>query len=1160
MTLDAKPKIAVFYGNPLKELSEIQFLDTLRKDLLERQEDTLIFANFFAGRLKLQIDFVIITSNCACVVELKNYNVSVFGQINGPWELREANGTLINQLGERNPYHQAREAKYAISDEMHSFLNKHPELKNPTGNKRYFTTIESVVCIFPEVPSGSQITSGDYKTYVKGYSEFLQFVFSSTTNPGWTNDIWLEFAMELGLRQKIVADAAHPKKREAIQQSEAYIGRFLDFYTRNLNKLAETQMTTKGEPCKLESLESLLRLNKNFQLIGPSGSGKTHLIKHLSVKAISAGFAPVFVPGKYFSERLSDLLDRSVAPLHPGNAGQLFRILSASGKKPFLIIDGVNECPVRKLGSLIETLQAFVLRYKLSIIFTSQSELDLPSALSGMIFRLNYLTNEEKLKVAAIYLTKPESRIGIMLDALRTPFEISLAIQSALEAGRYITKYILFNSYSRKCLDRGQDGSLAFRILVKIAQIMSERLSTTMPLAEFKRVAESITEKVHAKPEAIATILESGLIELQHGDSAFSHEMIQWFFEAEAILSNYVYGDALFIEMEKPRNHHLADFVLGAQAETESAKKLLRLKNFQNLLSESIEGHFGRHVKKVIYHDIDELFEKANKELREIDLAFEPGKGPFRRNIQLNNLFSWTAYERALMVVIGKAFMNGIFIDPVLKLIQETDHTCFKILDGKGFSEDAKTKLRNDLFPMLFVWTSDKSLPVSTILSEILISQIWYVPEKKSKLTNLTQLLLINYDKKSFGTLYLMCELIRRLGNSLLFREIPGLLQYCWDTGIYHLRLHALEAINVVINHCSDSLRSDLIDIIEGLDHEGDLALSTTIIEILSGTGAIEIGMTVEDARNEIYRLLYPTSDTDKEIKQLMEAEQEWIDTIKPSLTERLPENPEEFSNRWAYTIYSKIFEEVFQGIYYEAIEQLSKDELTRFMTMAALGAPSYAFFVDTLLNRLLKIEDPRTFPAFERWAAIPGSEYANVQDSIKSFLLAIIGLGRYTEEPPRLMRPMRDDEAAWQFYREILFWLHKPSVGEETIRSKCSSCWHNLLNRYSHAAVDPLMRIQEEIRGGMSARLGFYKDLITFFGSEVRSILESGIKIESELTCIFGDHQYFKEKHARFMIETLEEIGDESSIPLLEKLIERSDIGQAAINAIRSIRARTVR
>jgi hypothetical protein len=153
----------------------------------------------------------------------------------------------------------------------------------------------------------------------------------------------------------------------------------------------------------------------------------------------------------------------------------------------------------------------------------------------------------------------------------------------------------------------------------------------------------------------------------------------------------------------------------------------------------------------------------------------------------------------------------------------------------------------------------------------------------------------------------------------------------------------------------------------------------------------------------------------------------------------------------------------------------------------------------------------------------------------------------------------LRDDEAAWQAYQEILFWLHKPSINEDTMRKNCAPCWERLQSLYIRAALDPLFLIEKSIRWGTDHNKVRIKDPIIIFPSEVKVILEECIKIMSELTSLFKFISWRRQEYNRFVIETLGKIGDETTIPLLEPILESAELGAEVSKAIRNIRARKI-
>src|SRR6266404_5518939 len=194
-----KPVIDIYFGSPLELASEKEFLDRLVSDLRSRGESAFIFANFHTGKNTLQVDFFVVTSKCACHIELKNYTAPVIGGVDGTWKLIKPDGDFTLDRN-KNPYHQALNCKYGISDAMHKMARRDSSLLPPVKNRKFYSFIESVICIFPTVAAGSRIST-DNKVRTKSYDDLLKFLLTHERNPGWNRKQWLQFAMYFGLEK-----------------------------------------------------------------------------------------------------------------------------------------------------------------------------------------------------------------------------------------------------------------------------------------------------------------------------------------------------------------------------------------------------------------------------------------------------------------------------------------------------------------------------------------------------------------------------------------------------------------------------------------------------------------------------------------------------------------------------------------------------------------------------------------------------------------------------------------------------------------------------------------------------------------------------------------------------------------------------------------------
>ena len=366
--------IDLYVGAPIEYESERQFLRRLRSDLQSKGESPIIFANFLVPKRNpvRQVDFLLILSKCVCHVELKGLAAPVVGEVNGDWSLRQPDGSM-KSLG-ANPYRQALECKFKISDEMRSFAQSRVGLPTLTGGKKYYSQIESVVCVFPRLMPGSR-TPDDGKVHVRGYLEFLDFVTTVERTPGWTRDDWVAFAIDLSLMHQVDPEA------EAIDSTpnspvivDDYCRRFREFYQNGLRPLVPSRVEHAGETKRSGAIMDFLGLGQHGQLIGSSGMGKSHHTLHMALAALDAGRIPILARAQDYSGRLSPLLDQSVAHLCPRTALQFIQHAAKLERPLLLVIDGFNECPAEHKEELVKNLEALYLRWPIPIFLTSQHE------------------------------------------------------------------------------------------------------------------------------------------------------------------------------------------------------------------------------------------------------------------------------------------------------------------------------------------------------------------------------------------------------------------------------------------------------------------------------------------------------------------------------------------------------------------------------------------------------------------------------------------------------------------------------------------------------------------------------------------------------------------------------------------------------------------
>jgi len=220
--------IEVFWGDEPNERSERDFLAQLKEDLFSRDVSATILANFYTYRASRQVDFLVVTENHVCPVELKHYTGVLIGGMNGSWSTRLPDGTL-EVIGRQNPYNQDVLCKMAISDDLHVLADQDGGIPRPPKGARFYTQLDSVVCVFPRLEAGSQVPS-DYKARTLGYAKFVDFLTASGAHPEWRPEHWLAYIRLLGLTNAGGPSVQAVAATTAQELVSTYWRRFSDFY------------------------------------------------------------------------------------------------------------------------------------------------------------------------------------------------------------------------------------------------------------------------------------------------------------------------------------------------------------------------------------------------------------------------------------------------------------------------------------------------------------------------------------------------------------------------------------------------------------------------------------------------------------------------------------------------------------------------------------------------------------------------------------------------------------------------------------------------------------------------------------------------------------------------------------------------------------------
>jgi hypothetical protein len=1111
-------EIAIFLGNVIEDGNENHVLKRLCRDLAARGVAARVFANFHTlRRMQRQIDLLVVTDERLTLIELKCLVQAgrLVGGVNGRWAQVFDDGAL-REL-DVNPYDQAASAAYAVSDEMR-YLADRGEVP-PAPTRKFFKQIDTVVCIYPTIPPGSQLDRADHVTVV-GYEQLLARLVEpgGPTPPEWANTDWDTFARHLGVFRPDGGDE-DPQQVHDRQILEDYRRSFIRSHESDLHELVTPSAMVDGDRAEVLNLAAHLRHTHLVVLLGRSGSGKTHTARHAVLQRAREGHLVVWARcGESSASRLSTMLSRAAAPHSTENPLALIDTADAHGRDAVLVLDGLNECSPVKRMALLDDLASLRRRHRLAVIISSTDPVPLVGDSPTTDIKLLNPGTQQRAALLASYgaAGRPESYAA----AFTTPFELSMAAACARDLAANATRAELFRAFTRT-----QCPSVRARaVLREVARLLDEHLRASLPIDE---VLDHLERDPEARFDATAidTAIGSPLLVVDRGRVWFNHELLGRFLAAAELVHRPVTGAELAVLLADPRHQDLVEFAVDLDTVPAHRYDLLTHLDRPDLLRGGLHGAYGDEIQHRLQADTRAAFAEAAAVTARAHLEVDgPDSVVGRWHLPVTLPQSATQ----LLVAATECFDGGLFVNDITTLLEVTDQA------GASIIEDLRAAGCTAPISMFVAsaYSGTRSMSSGLLPAQLVMDVLGYHKIRRYSREDGRALAADLWNARpgrGWGLLFAAVHVIdpMQAEDRAIILE---LLDAAWRAGGYHLRLATLNAIHGMPHPLAEhdpALYEAVRRFLDDLPSPQSLGLSSTLFECLAAFDLIEPTRSIADVTDEIEELLAapPAHDMDER----------------------------------AYTVWSNQFEaEALVGPVCDAVTSLAPAVRVRLLTMAVRGRPAYGWFGASLIRALSDEADPDDGEAIDALtgpATTLDLSSPFVQEAIGFHVAAVVVLARFTEQ-----LPPADTGAlprVWRLVDELLHdgarrQLSLPPSGDD---DRTASRWAELYNDHAGSAVNVLYSLVHAHSVESSTHHNPYVILAASAPIEVRQLLEWGLRHPEQIpdaALSMGDPH----GRLRFVIRELGQLGDDDTAALLEPWAADPDVGKSAVEEIRRLRS----
>jgi hypothetical protein len=361
-------------------------------------------------------------------------------------------------------------------------------------------------------------------------------------------------------------------------------------------------------------------------------------------------------------------------------------------------------------------------------------------------------------------------------------------------------------------------------------------------------------------------------------------------------------------------------------------------------------------------------------------------------------------------------------------------------------------------------------------------------------------------------------------------RHLPDLIRTGWRLGGYHLQLELLDTSRYVHDLPGDEDRERMIEVLNEIDTQHNINLSTLHLEVLARYGQIEALTTLEDIQAAIAEVLSDVDDPSRETA--------------------------------AQVIVGRIFDdEGVVGPYSEAIYSLPVEQRLDLYAMSVLAADfsvTYQIALKELADHAEQAS-PVMRRAVEETARKVRPDNVIRQEAVGGHLLGPLGWAKIAEElPVAAPDPEEPAEAVyaatWRFVDLLLF---------AALRGKDSACalnqriWEGLLSKLALPATAVFCEIRRAMIADYNTDKSYvpHELLVQTYLDAVRRLMEWALAHREDFSPPARPFPAWDVP--AFVVETLGRVGDASTAGMLRHYLHDPDLGKDAVAAIRRIETR---